>query len=313
MSKYKTQPFDFSQIRTYPLKSRRSKVSVKDFARPAPEGAFPGLLDAFPDILAGSDLKAAVEALRSAREKKRAILWGLGGHVVKVGLAPILIHLMRRDYATGFALNGSGIIHDFEIALVGSTSEDVEAELPSGNFGMAEETGTLLNQAINEGAREDLGIGEAVGRALDRTSPPFAGLSLLAQTYKETVPVTVHIALGTDIIHYSPHASGEALGKAGHRDFRLFTALVEGLNEGGVYLNVGSAVILPEVFLKAVTVLRSSGRRLEHFTTVNMDFLRLYRPEQNVVKRPTQGTGRGIHLTGHHEIMLPLLAAALPA
>jgi hypothetical protein len=235
----------------------------------------------------------------------------MGGHVIKCGLAPVLADLMRRGYVTAFAMNGSAAIHDFEIALAGHTSEDVEAVLPDGRFGAAEETGREMNRAIAEGDRDGIGIGEALGRALVGKALSPAN-TLLLQAYNSSVPVTVHVAMGTDTPHTHPAADPAAIGRAGHRDFRLFCASVADLNEGGVYLNVGSAVVLPEVFLKAVSALRNLGHPLTNFTTVNLDFLQHYRPRVNVVERPHAGSrGRGYAITGHHELTVPLLAAAL--
>jgi hypothetical protein len=311
MSRYTKQPLDFSGLRTIGLAERGGKVRAGDFAVPYREGSgVAGLLDSLPHILAGDSFRAVVDAIAAARSKGRAILWGMGGHVIKCGLAPVLIDLMRRGYATAFALNGSAAIHDFEIALAGHTSEDVEAVLPDGRFGAAEETGREMNGAISAGDREGIGIGEALGRAL--CSSPHAASSLLAQGYAASVPVTVHVAMGTDTPHTHPAANPAAIGSAGHRDFRLFCACVTDLNEGGVYLNIGSAVVLPEVFLKAISAVRNLGHPLTDFTTSNFDFLQHYRPRVNVVERPHSGSGgRGYAITGHHELMLPLLAAAL--
>jgi hypothetical protein len=254
-----------------------------------------------------------IEALAQARARKRAILWGLGGHVIKCGLAPTLIDLMHRGYATGFAMNGSASIHDFEIALAGHTSEDVEAALPDGRFGAAEETGREMNRAIAEGSRDGIGMGEALGRALSQSRDrKGAEVSLLYSAYHHGTPVTVHVAIGTDTPHMHPAADAAAIGNATHRDFRLFCTLVTDLHDGGVYVNVGSAVLLPEVFLKAVSAVRNLGHPLERFTTANFDFLQHYRPRMNVLERPHSANGgRGYAITGHHELMLPLLAAAL--
>jgi len=237
----------------------------------------------------------------------------LGGHVIKCGLAPVLIDLMQRGYATVFALNGAAAIHDFEIALAGHTSEDVEAALPDGRFGSAEETGREMNAAIADGARLGLGIGEALGRRLDTISAPaYAPFSLVLQAYRASIPVTVHVAMGTDTPHTHPAADGAAIGAGSHHDFRLLCSYVADLHEGGVYLNVGSAVVLPEVFLKAVSAVRNLGHTLSGFTTANFDFLQHYRPRMNVVERPHAGSGgAGYSVTGHHELMIPLLAAAL--
>jgi hypothetical protein len=250
--------------------------------------------------------------VKAARAAGRAIIWGIGGHVVKTGLAPILIDLMRRGYVTAIATNGSGIIHDFEIALAGWTSEDVDTALGSGDFGMAEETGRLINEAIRDGVATSCGVGESVGRLLVETEPPFGDYSYLHEAYRRRIPVTAHLTIGADIIHLHTAADGAALGAASHRDFRLFTALVRDLNGGGVYLNLGSAVTMPEIFLKAVTTVRNLGFELRDFTTANFDFLQHYRPQTNVVRRPVaNGAGKGYSLTGHHEIMIPLLAALL--
>jgi hypothetical protein len=266
-----------------------------------------------PHILAGDSFRAVVDAVAAAREKRKPVLWGMGGHVIKCGLAPVLIDLMRRGYAAAFAMNGSTAIHDFEIAIAGATSEDVEAVLPDGRFGTAEETGREMNLAIVEGDRDSLGMGEALGRRLDAMADPqFADSSLVTAAYRASVPVTVHVAFGTDTPHTHPAADPGAIGRATHRDFRLFCRLVSELDQGGVYINLGSAVVMPEVFLKAVSVVRNLGCRHENFTTVNLDFLQHYRPRVNVVERPhARSGGRGIALTGHHELMLPLLAAAL--
>ncbi|MDX2033853.1 MAG: hypothetical protein SF339_24475 [Blastocatellia bacterium] len=315
MSIYDYQPIDLTGIETYPLASRPSKVTVREFARPLTDSEAPGvgsLLDSLPNLLAVESLRAVVDAILEAKRRKRPILWGVGGHVVKTGLAPVLIDLARRGFVTAIATNGAGVIHDFEIAIAGWTSEDVDSALGSGAFGMAEETGRLLNEAIKRGAREDLGIGEAVGRSLVEMAPAHAAFSLLHEAYRMRLPVTSHVTLGADIIHIHPHADGAAIGAATYRDFRLFTSLVRELDGGGVYLNVGSAVTMPEIFLKAVTVVRNLGHRLQDFTTANFDFLQHYRPATNVVRRPVaNGAGRGYSITGHHELMIPLLAASI--
>jgi hypothetical protein len=314
-SAYRHQPTDLSRISTYPLASRRSKVTVRDFARPLSDDevrAASPLLDSLPDILASQSLRAVASAVVNARAKNRAIIWGLGGHVIKTGLAPVLIDLLRRGFVTAVALNGSGVIHDFEVALIGSTSEDVDEALGAGAFGMAEETGRLINEAIRRGAADGIGLGEAVGRALAEANPPYAEYSLLHAAYQARVPVTVHPTVGADIIHLHPQADGAGIGATAHRDFRLITSIVRELDGGGVYLNVGSAVTLPEVFLKAVTVVRNLGCPLQDFTTANFDFIQHYRPLTNVVRRPVaNGAGRGYSVTGHHELMIPLLAAAI--
>ena len=315
MSIYHQAPIDLSRLSTYPLASRHSKVTVKNFARALSDDeaqAASALLNSLPDILAVQSLRAVAAAIVNARAKNKPVIWGAGGHVIKTGLAPIIIDLIRRGFVTAIALNGSGVIHDFEIALIGSTSEDVDEALGQGAFGMAEETGRLLNEAINHGARDNLGLGEAVGRMLVEMKPEFSAYSLSHEAYKNKIPVTVHATIGTDIIHLHPNADGASIGKTSHQDFRLLTAIVGELDSGGVYLNIGSAVTLPEVFLKAITVVRNSGAPLQDFTTANFDFIQHYRPNTNVVKRPVaNGAGKGYSLTGHHELMIPLLAAAV--
>lgn len=309
MSKYTHQPLDFAALHTIPIQERGGKVTTELFAKPYLTGA--NLLDTLPKILAADSLRAIIQALKAARATNRAILWGIGGHVIKCGISPILIDLMHRGYATGFVLNGASAIHDFEIAIAGQTSEDVEAVLPDGRFGTAEETGREFNNAIKTTA--DAGFGEALGIRLEQIADPrFAPYSLVHEAYRAGIPVTVHVAVGTDTPHTHPAADGAAIGRATHRDFRLLCSLIRGLDNGGIYLNVGSAVILPEVFLKAVSVVRNLGFPLANFTTVNFDFLQHYRPRANVVNRPhAKSGGRGYEITGHHEIMIPLLAAAL--
>jgi hypothetical protein len=314
MSRYKDQPLSFEGLKTVPIDARGGKVRVEDFAKPYRKGeGVAGWMESLPKILAADSFRGVVEALRRAREQKRAILWGMGGHVVKCGLGDVLLDLMRRGWVSAFVMNGAASIHDFEIAIAGQTSEDVEAVLPDGRFGAAEETGREMNLAIAEGSREELGMGEALGKRLDTLAKPeFAAHSIVAAAYRASVPVTVHVAVGTDTPHTHPAADGAAIGQATHRDFRLLCSLVRGLDQGGVYLNVGSAVVLPEVFLKAVSVVRNLGNPLAGFTTVNFDFLQHYRPKLNVVERPhARSGGRGYAITGHHELMIPLLAAIL--
>lgn len=309
--KFSYDDFDLSGVRTYPLASRNSKANAADFARPcAPGASVAEFVRSLPSILAGHDFKAVVAAVRAAKAGDRGIVWGLGAHVIKTGLSPVVIDLMERGFVSAIATNGAGVIHDFEVALAAATSEDVEEALGPGRFGMAEETGRLLNGAINSGVAAGLGLGQAVARGLLELAPPHASLSVLAAAARLNIPVTVHIAIGTDIIHMHPAASGASLGEGSLRDFRYFCSNVARL-AGGVYLNCGSAVVLPEVFLKAVALARNQGASLEGLTTVNLDFLRQYRAQTNVVARPVAGVGRGYALTGHHEIMLPLLAAAL--
>jgi hypothetical protein len=307
---YGVDPIDLSGLKTISLAERGGKVRQADFAGVyRPGSGVTGFLESLPRILAGDTLRAVVEAIAVARMKRKPVIWGMGGHVIKCGLAPVLIDLMRRGFATAFAMNGSAAIHDFEIALAGQTSEDVEAVLPDGRFGAAEETGREWNTALTPGA----GAGEALGGALEKLAPEkHAHASLLLQAWRAKVPVTVHVAIGTDTPHTHPMVNPEALGSATHYDFRLFGSLVAALNDGGVYINAGSAVVMPEVFLKAVSCVRNLGQDLRDFTTVNLDFMQHYRPRVNVVERPhAQSGGHGYSLTGHHEIMIPLLAAAL--
>lgn len=311
MSPFTYAEFDLSGIVTYPLKSRPSKAKVEDFATPVdPGGGVGSLLDSLPNMLAAADLKAVVRAIVTARSSESGIVWGLGAHVIKTGLGPVLIDLMERDFVSALATNGAAVIHDFEVALAGATSEDVDQSLGPGRFGMADETGRLLNAAIVEGVQNGLGLGQSVGRFLSEEQPQFARLSVLATAARLGIPVTVHVAIGTDTIHMHPAASGAALGEGSLRDFRYLVSNVARL-EAGVYLNCGSAVVLPEVFLKAVALARNRGIALANLTTVNLDFVRHYRPQTNVVTRPTAGTGRGYSIVGHHEIMIPLLAAAV--
>jgi hypothetical protein len=305
------EQFDLSDVRTYPLSARKSKARLEHFAAPyQPGSGVQGLLASLPDVLAARDFTAVVSALGEAHRQDRPIIWGIGAHVLKTGLSPIVVDLMHRGFVSAIATNGAGIIHDFEIALAGATSEDVDEALGPGRFGMAEETATLLNQAITNGVSEGLGIGQAVGRLLADRDAPYARHSIVATAWHLGIPVTAHVGMGTDIIHMHPLASGAAIGEGSLRDFRYFVSAVAQL-AGGVYLNCGSAVILPEVFLKAVALARNRGCDLTGLTTVNIDFLRHYRPLTNVVSRPTLGVGIGYALTGHHELLLPLLAASL--
>ena len=305
------RPLGLEGVSTYPLSERPSKVSTDDFARPvAADSSLKDFLSTLPNILAVQSLRQIAAQVRRARESGKPIVWGLGGHVIKTGLAPLLIDLLRRGYVSAVAANGSVLVHDAEIALVGSTSEDVDSTLGAGAFGGADETGRLLNTAARDAARDQIGLGEALGRALIAARPKHAGLSLLCAAYEARVPFTAHVAVGTDITHFHPSADGAAVGAATHTDFRLLSEMVRRMSGGGVYLNVGSAVVLPEVFLKAVTLVRNLGHPLEDFTTANFDFIQSYRPLTNVVRRPVSGgAGRGYAVTGHHELTIPLLAA----
>ena len=323
MSIYSVQPITLGAVHTYPLASRKSKVSVRDFAKPSgTNSSLTKFLDSLPSILAAEGLRNLLSAIHMARKQRKAILWGIGGHVIKVGLGLVLIDLMKRGFISGIAMNGAALIHDFEIALAGNTSEDVEAGLGEGQFGMAEETGKYLNEIAKLSHRIRIGYGEAAGQFLSSgvIEVKHADFSVLAVAYKHRIPVTIHLAIGTDIPHMHSAASGAALGDATHHDFRLFCALVQQMNSGGVYLNWGSAVLLPEIFLKAVSVVRNLGVPLRPITTANFDFIQHYRPLQNVVKRPTAAArGRsgpeshGYAITGHHELLMPLFAAALAA
>jgi hypothetical protein len=289
-------------------------VGVRALAVPhGPGSSFETFLDSLPRVLAGQTLRDLRDEILRARSRRRPVVWGLGAHVIKVGLSRVLIDLMERGFVSALAFNGAGIVHDFELAVAGKTSEDVAEGLRTGAFGMARETGEEINRAVVEGDREGLGLGAAVGRFLStrHPRPPHLDTSLLAAAWRLGRPATVHVALGTDIVHLHPACDPAAVGRSTHLDFRLLAAEVARLGGGGVYLNVGSAVVLPEVFLKAVTLARNLGHAVEDFATANLDFIQSYRPGVNVVERPVQGTGRGYRLTGHHEILVPLLAAAL--
>lgn len=307
------QPISLNDIQTYPLTARQSKVTIGDFAESLEsEDTLKDFLGKLPDILAVKQLREVAARIRRARELKKPIIFGIGGHVVKTGLAPVLIDLMNRGFLTAIAANGSVLVHDAEIALAGFTSEDVDATLGAGDFGAARETGETLNQAAKKGAADRIGLGEAMGREVTNQNPPHADYSLLCAAYARKIPFTAHLAVGADIGHFHASADGAALGATSHTDFKLFCSIVKELNGGGVYLNIGSAVMLPEIFLKAVTVVKNLGYELQDLTTANFDFIQNYRPQTNVVRRPTaNGAGRGYSLTGHHEIMIPLLAAQI--
>ena len=307
------RPLDLKDVKTYPLVERPSKVALEDFAKPLTENASAkDFLSSLPNILAVRTLHHLVERIHRARQLQKPIIWGIGGHVIKTGLAPILIDLMRRGFVSAVAANGSVLVHDAEIALVGSTSEDVDSTLSEGIFGGADETGKLLNGAAVDAATDKIGLGEAVGRALQQLDPRNANYSLLCTTYAARVPFTVHVTIGGDIAHFHPDVDAASLGAATHTDFRLLADVVRQMNGGGVYLNIGSAVVLPEVFLKCVSLVRNLGHPLTEITTANFDFIQSYRPQTNVVKRPTEkGAGQGYSITGHHELTIPLLAAML--
>jgi len=314
MSIYKDlQPIDLSRIETYDLRSRPSKVTTSDFAAPVGENdSISEFLGKLPNILAVQSLRRLAAQIRRARELKKPVIWGIGGHVVKTGVSPLIIDLMHRGYVTAIASNGSVLVHDAEIAIVGFTSEDVDATLGKGDFGAARETGEILNAAAKAGAQDSIGLGEAMGRELTALSPPNAGHSLLCKAYESKVPFTAHLTIGADIGHFHPSCEGAALGATSHIDFRLVCSIVQEMDGGGVYLNYGSAVVMPEIFLKAVTVVRNLGHQLSDITTANFDFVQGYRPMTNVVRRPTaNGEGQGFSITGHHEFTLPLLAAQI--
>jgi len=301
---------NLKRIRTVSLKKRKSKVEIDRFSRVFKGDSFSAFLDSLPDFLAVSDLRAVAETIAMARGDDRHVVIGMGAHPLKVGLSPVLIDLMESGIVTAIAMNGAGMIHDFELSLVGHTSEDVAEALCDGTFGMARETGRYLNRAINEGVARGCGIGEAVGEYILRSRTRFKDLSLLASARRLNIPATVHVAIGTDIIHMHPEADGGATGEGSLRDFRLFCSVIADLR-GGVYINLGSAVIMPEVFLKAIALTRNLGYDVKDFTTVNMDFIQHYRVRENVLRRPVISGGRSYNLIGHHEIMLPLLAGAI--
>ncbi|HEY1232795.1 MAG TPA: hypothetical protein VGH22_05400 [Candidatus Binatia bacterium] len=311
MARKNFKPLDFSRVRTYPVAKRFSKVQSSLLGNPIAKGAsLRSFIRGLPNILAAQHLKLIAEKIADCHRKKKTVVVGMGAHPIKVGLSPLIIKFMERGIIDALALNGAGVIHDFELAYMGETSEDVAATLKDGSFGMGEETGAFVNSAIIEGARLDLGVGAAVGRAILQNHLPYRRLSILATASRLGIPVTCHIAIGTDITHMHPKADGKALGDCSLRDFRTLTSVVATLG-GGIYLNFGSAVILPEVFLKALSLARNLGNRVENLTTVNLDFLQHYRPLTNVVSRPTLETGKGYQLTGHMEIMVPLLFGAV--
>jgi len=302
---------DFSRLRRTSLRSRKSKVTFRGNAAPVRKGmSFGAFLSALPDYLAAKDFRAVVDAVVRAKRRGAPVLLGIGAHFIKVGLSPLLLQGLSNRIFDGIAMNGAGVIHDVELALAGKTSEDVAARLMDGSFGMARETARFIQEALASGVGEGLGFGASVGKALAGSRAPHRGRSLLAGAWRQEIPVTVHVCVGADVTHMHPETDGAMMGEASLRDFRSFCALVARL-QGGVYLNVGSAVVLPEVFLKAVSVVRNLGKPLSRITTVNMDFQKLYRPDANVVSRPTRGGGRGVHLIGPHEILFPLLMAAV--
>lgn len=309
MSK-KYKPISLKNIKTCQLRSRKSKVECDKVAKPYSSGSFRSFLDGLPDILAAGDFKAIVNAIVKARKRDRPVVLGMGAHPIKVGLTPIIINLIENNFITAVAMNGACIVHDYELSLMGHTSEDVDVELCRGTFGMAEETGKNLNRAINNGVKKGMGLGRSIGEYILKSKGQFKELSILAAAARQSIPASVHVAIGTDIIHMHPEASGTAIGEGSMRDFKLFSSVVADLR-GGVYINLGSAVIMPEVFLKAIAVTRNLKYNVRNFTTVNMDFIQHYRCRENVLRRPVISGGKSYALTGHHEIMFPLLAAAV--
>ena len=302
---------DLSKIKTIPLNARKCKVAIKDFAKLTKKGSsFKSFYDALPDILTGHNMRCLVDKIVEAHKKNRMVILMMGAHVIKCGLSPLVIDLMKRGVIKAVALNGAGVIHDSEIAMIGRTSEDVGEGILDGSFGMAKETASFINGAINEGFDRGLGIGESVGGKISQCKLPHRKMSILATGYELKIPVTAHVAIGTDIIHQHPSANGEAIGEGSLLDFKNFIYSISKLN-GGVALNFGSAVILPEVFLKAVTVARNLGYKLDVLTTANFDMISQYRPYQNILSRPTSKGGRGYNIIGHHEIMMPLLYRAI--
>ena len=306
------KPIDMSSVKTYPLKDRINKVSVNDFATlPDSQVDLSAFLSSLPKILKGQEFLELIDKIVTAYQREKAVIVMMGGHVIKCGLSPLLIALAERGVITGFAFNGASSIHDFEVALIGETSEDVSAYLQTAQFGMWEETGKLMNEAIQHAADTGIGMGEALGKKLIALDAPYNTYSFLAAGIQLNIPITVHVAIGTDIIHQHPSANGAAIGEASFTDFRLLTELVTQLEDGGVVLNLGSAVILPEVFLKAITIARNLGHTVSHFTAADFDMIQQYRPAENVVKRPTEMGGKGYTFTGHHELMIPLLVQAV--
>ena len=305
------KPLDYSKLKTYSIKDRHSKVDIKDFSTPWEKGSrLSAFLDTLPSILAGNDLRCVIKAISLAAKNKHQVCFVMGGHVIKTGMSPIVIDLMEKNVFTLVSMNGAGITHDLEIAMTGRTSEDVTQSLGDGSFGMAKETSHFLNQAIKNAKKQSIGLGKAVGDLILKENLKYKHLSLTAKGCALDIPVTVHVAIGTDIIHMHPDFDAAACGAASYYDFKLFASKITDL-EKGVFINAGSAVILPKIFLKAVTLVRNLGHLLDDFTTVNLDFIRHYRPMTNVVNRPTLGKGKGYSIVGHHEILIPLIAAGV--
>jgi hypothetical protein len=306
----KYRPISLKKVKTCRLKSRKSKVSLDKVGKPFAKGSFKDFIGSLPDILSAADFKSVIKAIVTARKKDRPVVLGMGAHPIKVGLSPIIINLMEMGIINAIAMNGACIVHDYELALMGHTSEDVDMELCRGTFGMAEETGKGINQAINKGVKKGHGIGKAMGGCILKGTFKYSELSILGAAERLHLPASVHVAIGTDIIHMHPEADGKSIGEGSMRDFKLFSSVISDL-QGGVYINLGSAVVMPEVFLKAVAVTRNLKHTVKNFTTVNMDFIQHYRSRENVLRRPVISGGKSYALTGHHEIMFPLLAAAV--
>lgn len=309
MKRYR--PVSLKAVKTYALSARKSKVAVPSFAGIPERGdTFREFLGKLPDAFAVHDFRSVVRAIVRARKDQRPVILGMGAHPIKLGLSPVIIELMRRGIITAVATNGACVVHDFEIALAGKTSEDVARELCAGTFGMSRDTGKGVNHAISAGVKKGHGIGRSIGAYISAGAFSFREKSIFCQAYQLDIPATVHVAIGTDIIHMHPEADGAAIGKGSMDDFRLLASIVADL-DGGVYINLGSAVVLPEVFLKALNIARNLGNTVNKITTVNMDFIQHYRPRENVLRRPTLNCGQNFALTGHHEIMFPLLSAAI--
>jgi len=310
MSRHKE--IDLTKITSYSIQQRKSKVEIRDFASCFdPKGSFSEYWNSMPHILAAKELHELVKKIVFAFQSSKPVIFMMGAHIIKCGLSPLIINLMERGIVTCIAMNGAGVIHDAEIAFWGSTSEDVAKAIDDGSFGMVQETPEIINQALAEGAKNSLGFGEAVGKKIFETDCPYQNSSILAKGHELSVPITVHVAIGTDIIHQHRSSDGAVIGELSYRDFKIFCHQISNIGDGGVVLNFGSAVILPEVFLKAVTITRNLGHNVKNFSTANFDIIRQYRPQANVVQRPTQTGGKGYEFIGHHEILLPLLIAGI--
>ena len=310
MSRFKV--IDLTGLKTYSIADRSSKVNISSFSKPYDKKSkATGLWDAIPNVLIGKDLRELIEDIAAAKRNGKPVILMIGAHVIKCGLNPLVIQLMNEGIVQCIAMNGACVIHDTETAFWGNTSEDVSSALDDGRFGMVRETPEIINNALNQGAENEMGYGESIARAIHESDASYANLSILAASHQLKIPVTVHVALGTDITHQHKNSRGSTIGELSYRDFKIFCDQISRLGNGGVLLNFGSAVILPEVFLKALSVVRNLEYDVHHFTTANFDMIRHYRPQVNVVQRPTQTGGRGYHFTGHHEIMMPLLVSGI--